>query len=107
MPAVETLLSKGRYVSSGPLRCCWRVRDDGYNLNRILVSVPKKSFRRAVRRNLLKRRIREAYRLQKETLAAGGVDMMFYYSSREETDFAAIFRAVGDILGILDGKLHS
>lgn len=31
----------------------------------ILISVPKKKFKRAVDRNLLKRRIREIYRLQK------------------------------------------
>jgi ribonuclease P protein component len=31
----------------------------------VLISVPKKKFRRAVDRNLLKRRIREIYRLQK------------------------------------------
>lgn len=31
----------------------------------VLISVPKKKFKRAVDRNLLKRRIREIYRLQK------------------------------------------
>ncbi|MHB1177011.1 MAG: ribonuclease P protein component [Daejeonella sp.] len=31
----------------------------------VLISVPKKKFKRAVDRNLLKRRIRELYRLQK------------------------------------------
>jgi ribonuclease P protein component len=34
----------------------------------VLISVPKKLFKRAVIRNLLKRRIREAYRLNKEPL---------------------------------------
>lgn len=31
----------------------------------VLISVPKKKFKRAIDRNLLKRRIREIYRLQK------------------------------------------
>jgi len=34
----------------------------------VLISVPKRRFKRAVDRNLLKRRIREAFRLQKNSL---------------------------------------
>ncbi|MEP0366839.1 MAG: ribonuclease P protein component [Cyclobacteriaceae bacterium] len=39
--------------------------------NRVLVSVPKKKFKRAVDRNLLKRRIKEIYRLNKNQIFEG------------------------------------
>lgn len=34
----------------------------------LLISVPKKRFKRAVKRNLVKRQIREAYRMHKDIL---------------------------------------
>ena len=66
----------------------------GHLPSRILVSVPKRFFKRAVKRNLLKRRIREAYRQQK----IDGVDVMFQYNSQEIADSATIFREIGAIL---------
>ena len=56
---------------------------------RMAVSVPRKIFKRAVKRNLLKRRIREAYRLNRTVLteffSEKGIclDMIFIYTSRE------------------------
>ena len=62
---------------------------------RILISVPKRFFKRAVKRNLLKRRIREAYRVQK----VAGVDILFQYASAELADFETIKADVAAILG--------
>ena len=61
---------------------------------RILISVPKRFFKRAVKRNLLKRRIREAYRVRK----IAGVDILFQYNSPEIADFATISAEVAAIL---------
>ena len=68
---------------------------------RILVSVPKRFFKRAVKRNLLKRRIREAYRVRK----IAGVDVMFQYNSAELAPFAAISADVAAILSRISAAL--
>jgi ribonuclease P protein component len=70
-----------------------------------MVSVPKKFFKRAVRRNLLKRRLRESYRLQKERLTASGVDLMLAYSHAEIADFQTLFTEIGEILDRINNKL--
>lgn len=83
--AVDALLKSGKYGVSGVLKYVYR-RDNGLPFSRIMVSVPKKLFRRAVKRNLLKRRIREAYRLNKSIIIpgeAGGTDILFIYRSKE------------------------
>ena len=67
-------------------------------LNRMMVSVPKKLFKRAVKRNLLKRRIRESWRLQKQNINATGVDILFTYSTKEIMEFTEIQGAVGKII---------
>ena len=61
---------------------------------RIMIAVPKRYFKRAVKRNLLKRRIREAYRVRK----IAGADILFQYNSPELADFATISAEVEAIL---------
>lgn len=108
MKAIENLIAGGRYVNLGVIRCCHFQRaeaESDESLNRIMVSVPKKLFKRAVKRNLLKRRIREAYRLQKGLIAGcSRMDMMFVYNSKEVADFATIYSAVGAALEKIAAK---
>lgn len=63
-----------------------------------MVSVPKRFFKRAVKRNLLKRRIREAYRTQKSLLEPSSIDILFLYNSKEVNDFQTIKEEVSVIL---------
>ena len=51
-------------------------------------------------RNLLKRRLREAYRLQKELLPEPGHDILFVYNSADIVDFSVIFGEVAEIVSI-------
>ena len=64
---IDKLYKEGSSVVSFPLRGVFITLDPKENqpTASILINVAKKRFRHAVDRNLLKRRIREAYRLNK------------------------------------------
>ena len=57
-------------MSAFPIRVVYRLVEPQPNAAQIqmLVSVPKKHFKRAVKRNRVKRQIREAYRKHKHVL---------------------------------------
>ena len=95
--AIAGLVDHGKGGTAGCLRYKYLVRADGDAVSRILISVPKRSFKRAVKRNLLKRRIRESYRLQKQLLPAG-VDILFIYLPREVLPSTDIFASMTDAL---------
>ena len=103
---VSALISSGKWGTTPHLRFCWSAGHET-GLNRLMVSVPKKFFKRAVKRNLLKRRLREAYRLQKELLTATGIDLLLAYSHPEIADFATLYAEVTEILGRIQAKTDS
>lgn len=98
---ISRLFSEGKWGVCGHLRYCWTAGEEG-SPNRVLVSVPKKFFKRAVKRNLLKRRMREAYRTQKGLLGSGGVDFMLAWSSKELSDWATLREEVATALARID-----
>lgn len=100
---IARLLSEGKYGNAGCVRYCF-AGNSGKAFTRIMLSVRKRDFKRAVKRNLLKRRLRESYRLQKSVLEGYPVDIMFIYTSREVLPFADIFASVGAALARIKTK---
>ena len=100
---ISELLAKGKHGNVPGMRYLVR-KNTGCEHARILVSVPKKIFKRAVKRNLCKRRIREAFRKQKHMLTCeNGVDILFMYSSKEILDYQTIYTAIGLIIEKING----
>ena len=99
--AIAELMEHGKGGVAGCLR--YKYLKTGEAVTRILVSVPKRHFKRAVKRNLLKRRIRESYRLQKELLPVP-VDIAFLYQDREVRTFDEIYASMTGVLSAVAAK---
>jgi len=104
---ISRLLSGGKYINTPILRCCC-LPGNGLPYSRLMVSVPKKSFKRAVKRNLLKRRIRESFRLGKNVLPDGiGADLLIIYTPKEILPSEQIRSAMDSILAEVSARLSS
>ena len=96
--SISMLLAKGRHGNVPGLRFCYLI-GSGTDRNRIMVSAPKKLFKRAVKRNLLKRRLRESYRKQKhDLLLQNGLDLLITYSTKDILSYEEIYSAVGQVI---------
>lgn len=106
---IDLLFANGRSFVAFPLRVIYLpVEEDALSARAsVLISVPKKKFKRAVKRNLIKRRMREAYRIHKhdlfDALANNQQRMLvaFLYLDKEILPFSEIEKAMQKALDIL------
>lgn len=107
---IERLFAGGaRSFSAFPLRVVFLPVEELETQASILVSVSKRRFKRAVKRNRVKRAIREAYRTQKHALLEALADrnlrmaIAFIYLSDELADIALIEeRMKGALMRIIE-----
>lgn len=124
---VDSLFKEGKTIYEFPLRLTWRAvtQEDldrmfshgipaGIGEIQMMITVPKKKRRRAVDRVLIRRRVREAYRLSrlplKEEIAALGdvrsLQLAFVYLGEDNAPFAEIEAKMRRLLTKLAKKLQ-
>ncbi len=109
---IDALFANGQSFIAYPLRIVFYVYD-GTNKPSIsvLISIPKKKIKSAVKRNRMKRLIREAYRLNKHKFNISRLregihlDIAFIYLKEELTGYAIIEKSVCKAIGELSDQL--
>ena len=83
--------AENRSKSAYPILMIYQTKSTISRPPKALFSVPKRKFKRAVHRNLLKRRLKEAYRLHKNQLSSNqDLNIAFLYTAKDILDYQRI-----------------
>ncbi|HNY05151.1 MAG TPA: ribonuclease P protein component [Candidatus Egerieousia sp.] len=93
---IEELKIKGKPLFVHPFKTSW-MKTEG-DMNKILILAPKRNFKKAVDRNLLRRRIREAYRKNKNIIAGESINIFISYVAKDILDFTLIEEKLKEVL---------
>lgn len=101
--AIDALFNSGKSKTQFPIKLMYLKSDfESEYPARAMFVVPKKKHKRANKRNTLKRRMREAYRLNKhelyKVLNQQKIDIMFIYLSNEELDYQTIEKTIQGLI---------
>ena len=84
---IERLFVNGKSISEKPFRAIWNFEENNDNVFvKLLIVVSKKRLKLAAERNVIKRRIKETYRLQKKQLE------IFLESNNQQLNLAIIYQ---------------
>jgi len=96
--AIQNLFEQGESIFSFPYKLMISHLDDNKSCSGALVSfsVPKRNHRKAVTRNLLKRRMKECYRQNKPDLSQSGqrYALMYILVDKSVSDYEVLEKAM-------------
>ncbi len=102
---VEDLFSMGKGGVFYPLKVYWKSNE--YGEDQVLFAVAKKRFNRAVDRNLIKRKLRESFRLNQQRLCSDAVktfDIGFVFIGEQNCPFKVIEKSMKHALDVIADK---
>ncbi|MDH6534408.1 ribonuclease P protein component [Parabacteroides sp. 52] len=109
---IDLLFAKGQSFVAFPLRVIFLPLEAEFPARtNILISVPKKKFKRAVKRNRIKRQVRETYRLRKPELIEyleqkdKNLLVAFLYIDNEFHSFSEMEKAMSKAMRILQERI--
>ena len=99
---IDQLFAQGKSVSNYPIKLIYLRTELPENVKiQAGVAVAKKNFKSAVKRNRIKRLLREAYRLNKHHIfnnSEGSFAFLFLYLGKEIPSFLVIEKATKEVL---------
>lgn len=104
---IEGLFSEGSSFSLFPFKVLYKISPLHEVNHQVLFAVPKRCFKRAVDRNKIKRRAREAYRLQKTELKETPALLIgFIYTTGEILSYQKIHQVIGQAIHKINKRLN-
>jgi len=111
---MDSIFTKGKTIKSGFIRLNYVQSEFETDYPaKVAFSVPKKIFKRAVKRNLLKRRMREVYRLNKlplyEFLTINNIkiSLLFVYLAKDIKTYKEIEENILHLIEQLKDKIDN